>query len=42
MMVLVVTVSYLGRGTFGKTAVVVVDQRKRFLRAEREVVGGQD
>ena len=38
MMELVVTVSHLGQGTFGKTAVVVVGQRKCFLRAEREVV----
>ena len=38
MMVLVVTVSHLGRGTFDKTAVVVVGQKKCFLRAEQEVV----
>ena len=42
MMVLMETVSHLGRGTFGKTAVVVVGQRKCFLRAEREVVSGQN
>ena len=42
MMELVETVSYLGQGTFGKTAVVVVGQRKCFLRAEREVVSGQN
>ena len=38
MMELVVTVSHLERGIFGKTAVVVVGQRKCFLRAEREGV----